>query len=149
MQNSRFDKSFEVGRCDVSAKYKLPFIGKSRSTMSFSFWQIAFMHLICSPASMVGHFWFDGTPDACSIMMYSLPTVFEASSFQSNMFGMGIPVSACPRSFKALALQLLPSNRRDVDLHYLIVATSELVVDLKGPEKAKGSLATIRFALSV
>lgn len=38
-----------------------------------------------------------------------------------------------------------------IDLHsrYLIVATSELVINLGGPASAKGSLAIIRCALSV
>jgi hypothetical protein len=46
----------------------------------------------------------------------------------------------------------LPSTQSrcaEQNLQYLIVATSEFVVNLEGPANAKGSLATTRLALSV
>lgn len=58
----------------------------------------------------------------------AVPMVFEASSLQSRIFGIGMLVLAC---------------------RYLMVETSELVVNLGGPASTNGSLTTTRFALSV
>ena len=41
---------------------------------------------------MSGHFKDKQTPGACSMMMYSLPIVLEASSLQSSILGIGILV---------------------------------------------------------
>jgi hypothetical protein len=76
---------------------------------------------------------------------------FEASSLQSRIFGMGMLVLACTKKMHSgqslshfVLLVLFEHNVR-----YLIVATSELVVNLDGPANTKGNLATMRFALSV
>lgn len=48
----------------------------------------------CSP-DIVGHLWRNCTPDACSVMMYSLPMALEGLSLQSRIFGVGTVVLDC------------------------------------------------------
>ena len=85
------------------------------------------------------------------MMIYSLPMAFEGLSFQSRIFGIGMLVLACTKKMHSSQLlihfDLLITFVHDV--RYLIVATSELVVNLDGPANVKGNLATMRFALSV
>jgi hypothetical protein len=83
-------------------------------------------------------------------MMYSLPIAFEASSLQSRIFGIGMLVLVCTKTYIMVSYySMLQSGYINLNSRYLIVATSELVVNLGGPASAKGSLATTRFALSV
>src|SRR5687767_13574024 len=104
------------------------------------------MHRTWSLPSIVGHFLCNGTPRACSMMIYSLPMTFEASSLQSRMFGIGMLVLACTRKMHSgqppsHVVVLIPFVH---NVRYLIVATSELVVNFGGPANAKGNLATMR-----
>ena len=65
-----------------------------------SFLAISPAHLTCWSKSMVGYFSSNWISGACFMIMYSLPIGFEASSFQSSIFGIGISVSACTMKTK-------------------------------------------------
>lgn len=95
MLNSWSRGILEAAIYGVSVKNKLPYAGNLRSTSSLSFSQIDFMTLIRSATLMLDCFCSRGTPVACSVMMYSLPMAFEASSDQPNISGMGMLVLAC------------------------------------------------------
>lgn len=80
-------------------------------------------------------------------MIYSLPMAFEGLSLQSRIFGIGTVVLDC--TVMCVRFQLLRSVQNQcLNLRNVIVATSELVVNLGGPATGVGSLATTRLVLS-
>jgi hypothetical protein len=63
---------------------------------------------------------------------------------------MGMLVLACTKTCCMVSGDtVLPVECIGLNSRYLIVATSELVVNLGGPAIVKGNFATTRFALSV
>lgn len=133
---------------ETSAKYRLPYAGNSIAAICLMMVvKMVWIQAICCSADISGHLWRNCTPEACSVMMYSQPIGFEATSLHSRILGIGTDVLDCTDML--LTVQRLRSSWNGY-LHsrYLMVATSELVVSLCGPATTVGSLATIRLALS-
>jgi len=104
------------------------------------------MHFIRSSVSIVSHLSESRTPAIYSMMIYSAPTGFRGSSLQSKTLGIGIEVlddteTQPQHQFEGLEPRTIPQK--------LIVATSELVVNLGGLATRVGSLATILESLSM
>lgn len=95
---------------------------------------------------ILGHIWCSWTPATCSWMIYSVPIGLDGLSFQSRIFGIGSEILDCTESMSTA------SSRRQVcrsALQYVIVATSELVVNLGGPAIPVDNLATIQEPVSI
>ena len=80
--------------------------------------------------------------------MYSHPMGFDASSFQSSMFGTGIVVLDLTVGISCQKTEVWSHGWQSLSL-YAIVATSEFVVSLRGPAMCVGTLATMRAPLSM
>jgi hypothetical protein len=52
---------------------------------------------------MLGHSWCSWTPLSCSMMMYSLPMPFEASSLEARILGIGMLVCFCTKFQESVA----------------------------------------------
>lgn len=92
MQNPLGKSNFNDGSIGASAKYKLPYAGNCNFAISLTGVATDLTHSICWSVFIMFHFSCSWIPEACSIIMYSVPVGLVGSSFQSRTLGIGIEV---------------------------------------------------------